>query len=152
MLSINKSVSNVPIVILVLFFILALVGFSDATYLAAKHFKGEEINCSLLNGCTKVTTSVYSTVAGIPISLFGSFYYLTFILGLVLYWDIRNGKILYWLSLFTVSGFIVSLILFGIQALILNAYCLYCIVSAIICTLLFILGMWILKYKDNGSN
>ncbi|OHA32010.1 MAG: hypothetical protein A2928_00260 [Candidatus Taylorbacteria bacterium RIFCSPLOWO2_01_FULL_45_15b] len=42
-------------------------------------------------------------------------------------------------------GFLVSLLLLYVQAFVLHAYCLYCLLSAGTSTLLFILGMAILR-------
>lgn len=51
------------------FLILGFLGFLDATYLTVKHYLGTPINCSIFEGCEKVTTSQYATVGGVPVSV-----------------------------------------------------------------------------------
>jgi uncharacterized membrane protein len=59
--------------------VVSFLGFLDATYLAAKHYLGAPIACSIFEGCEKVTTSQYAAVFNIPVALLGALYYLLFL-------------------------------------------------------------------------
>ena len=133
------------------FIVVSLIGFLDATYLTTKHYLRTPINCSVFNGCEEVTTSKYSTVAGIPVALLGAIYYLTiFILGIA-YVDTKKEALAYFAARLTLIGFIVSLWLVYLQFFVLHALCLYCLVSAVTSTTLFVLGFFVLRLKNKTT-
>ncbi|KKS25085.1 MAG: Vitamin K epoxide reductase [Candidatus Jorgensenbacteria bacterium GW2011_GWF2_41_8] len=68
----------------------SLIGLADSSYLAAKHYLGSPINCSIFNGCEVVTTSPYSVILGVPVALFGVLYYFSFLLLTILYLDSKK--------------------------------------------------------------
>lgn len=120
---------------------LAMIGFADATFLTVEHYRGSIIPCSITTGCQVVTTSKYSTIGPVPIALMGGLYYLTvLILAAVLLEDRRRGW-WRWMPWLTASGFVFSLYLVALQAFVLNAFCLYCLVSAGTSTLIFIFSL-----------
>lgn len=126
----------------VVIFILSLIGFTDATYLTFKHFTGEGVVCSLVSGCDEVLTSDYATLGNtnIPLSILGSFYYLLiFILSVALI-DTRRTIFLKATTLLTLLGTLFSLILIYIQAFVIEAFCLYCLLSAATSLLILIFG------------
>ena len=131
-----------------LFALLSLVGVLDAGYLTVEHFRGQTPACNLLHGCEIVTTSTYSEVAGVPVARFGVFFYLV-ILGLsVYYFDKRNRETLTLLSRLTPLGLAAAVYFTSIQAFVLQAWCQWCIGSAITSTLLFLLGWYyLLRYR-----
>ena len=131
--------------ILAIFSLTALVGIADAAYLTAKHFAGVIPPCSLVNGCETVLTSPYATIGNIPISLVGALYYLSLFIACVIYFDAKNMRVLKVAAYFTTAGFLTSLILVTLQIFVIQALCLYCLASAATSTILFILGMIILK-------
>lgn len=142
----------------IIFLVVAVAGFIDAAYLTAFHYLGEVPPCSIVEGCEEVTTSRFSTLFGIPISLFGALYYLFFI-GLALaYIDTKNEKILFFASYASISGFLVSLFLLYLQVFVIKALCLYCIFSVATSTLLFLIGVYVLLlrykklYNTNDAN
>ncbi len=122
-------------------FVLSALGFIDATYLTIEHFMNRIPPCTLTSGCEKVLTSSYSSIFGIPVSLIGSLYYLVLLIALFVYFDLKSKKILYYASRFSVLGFIFSLYFVGIQIFALHSYCLYCLISAIISTCIFVVFM-----------
>jgi len=124
---------------------IALLGFADATYLSIEHLRGAVPNCTLLEGCDVVTTSAYSEIFGIPVALGGSFYYLTIFLLLAGFLDTKKETLLHIASMLTPLGFLFSAWFVYVQLIILEAICIYCMGSAISSTLLFLLGMMILK-------
>ncbi len=124
----------------------AVMGFFDASYLTAKHFLGGPIPCSIFKGCDTVTNSVYASIFGIPVALLGAIFYLTWLILIIWYLD-RGGeaikKNLIWLGS---AGFLFSIYFVGVQALVIKAFCLYCLISALTSTLLFILSL-ILRFR-----
>ena len=118
----------------------AFVGFIDATYLTVSNWLNGVTPCTLTEGCAIVTSSIYSTVAGIPISAFGMAFYLVAAILVLLY--VLNGvkkalDILFYLS---IGAFIFSLGLVYIQVFILQAFCLYCMISALTSTIIFLMS------------
>lgn len=119
----------------------SFIGFLDATYLTAQHYLGFELNCSLLRGCETVTTSEYSVVAGVPVALLGALYYFVMVIGMFVYFDLQDKRILRFLMWLTLFGFFASLWFLYLQVFVIKALCLYCLVSITTSTLLFIFGM-----------
>lgn len=136
--------------LVVIFLAATLAGFLDASYLTVKHYANATPPCSVLHGCETVLTSSYATIGKVPISLVGSAYYLVLFLLSVLFLDtkkeiiIRRAAQLTWIGLITSAGLV------SLQLFVIHAICLYCMASAIISTLLFILGMLILKRLNSG--
>lgn len=126
------------------FIILSLLGFLDATYLTIEHFQGTIPPCSVARGCETVLTSQFSTVGPIPVALLGALYYVTILIGTIIYLDIKNEMLFKGIARFTIFGLFASLYFFGLQWFILNAWCQYCLISALISTLLFIHGRYTL--------
>jgi uncharacterized membrane protein len=128
-------ISKWVVILLVTF---ALIGFFDSAYLTAEHYAGNIPPCFIATGCESVTTSVYSTVYGVPVALAGTIYYLLlFILsiGLLTGTDNKNLK---WISIISGLGFLSSAYFVYLQLFVINAICSYCMVSAITTTLIFL--------------
>ncbi len=136
-------------IVVSIFLVVSLIGFTDATYLTVEHYRGEIPPCGI-KGCEKVTTSEYSTFLGIPIALFGSLYYLFFFLMSVAFFDTKNKKILRILSSLSPIGFIMSVYFVVLQLFVIKAICLYCMLSIITSTILFITGMCYLFKKKHS--
>ena len=119
----------------------SFAGFLDAVYLTAEHYLGRVPPCTILNGCERVTTSVYSTVAGIPLALLGALYYLAvFILALIV---LDTGRLVFvrWIVALTTFGFLVSLGLVYLQLFVLHALCIYCLFSVLTTTIAFAVSL-----------
>lgn len=130
------------------FLILSFLGFLDATYLAVKHYLGTPINCSILEGCEKVATSPYATIGGTPVALLGAIYYIAMFLLIVAYFDTKRETILSFVARLTPIGFLASVWFVYLQLFVIKAICLYCIISAITSTALFILGLFVIKLQN----
>jgi uncharacterized membrane protein len=152
----TKPLRTLPSSLVIAILIIALVGFADATYLSVEHFMGVIPPCSITGGCEKVLTSSYAVVLGIPVSLVGSVYYLLIVIGSLIFLESKhvaklekhNSEILR-ISLFlTIPGFLASLWFTGAQIFIIHSYCAYCLGSAIITTILFVLTIIVFrKYR-----
>lgn len=138
--------------------LLSTLGLADSAYLTISHYEGGGVVCNVLNECDLVLTSHYSEIFGIPVALFGLFYYL---LILILSLCVSVTKSKYKKSKFSKVifiaspvGLIASLYFVSLQLFVIKAICTYCMVSAAISTLIFaisIFELYKLKFdkKDN---
>jgi len=119
--------------------VLALVGVGIGTYLTYIHYAGINPVCSIAHGCIKVQTSEWSKVRGVPVALIGLVGYVM-ILGSLLFLpgDLGRGASA-GLSLF---GFMYSAYLTYRELFSIHAICQWCVMSAIILTLLAIVTTW----------
>lgn len=124
-----------------LFLAVSFLGFLDATYLTAEHYLGLPLNCSVFEGCEQVVASKYATIGSIPVALFGAIYYLSIFLLTIFYLDTKRIVALVLAALLTPIGFLASLWFLYIQLFAINALCLYCIISLIGSTMLFLIGV-----------
>jgi dihydroorotate dehydrogenase subfamily 2 len=127
-------------IILIFLLILAAAGIIDSAYLTYEHFAVDSsVTCGfgIFNECGRVLQSVYSVVYGIPLALFGFIYYSTLFAALTAI-TLKDSKLVKFLLLIlTPIGVLTSLYLVYLQFFILNALCLYCMLSAIISLTLF---------------
>lgn len=137
----------IPRALVIIFLVLSFLGFLDATFLTVKHYLGLRIGCSLfnINGCDVVTKSPYAAIGPVPIALLGALYYVFIFVLAILYWDLKNEKIILFVARFSIVGFAISLMLVFLQIFVIKAICLYCMGSAVTSTLIFLLGLNVLK-------
>ncbi len=119
----------------------SLIGLLDATYLTIQHYRDFWLDCGPLLNCDEVMGSQFATISGIPLALLGALYYLAVFLMVVAYYDREHRCILSIIANLTVLGFVASLILVYLQVFIIRAFCLYCLLSAVSSTGLFVLAM-----------
>ena len=123
--------------------ILAFVGMVDALYLSIKRNAGP-IPCHVTRGCTDVLTSKYSEIASIPLSWFGvAFYVVMFSLAVFKIFEDPKRPVQWltgWIFYLAGAALVVSALLVGIQAFILNAFCEYCLLSAALVLTMFLLA------------
>lgn len=128
-----------------IFIVVGLLGFLDSSYLTLEHFRGTIPPCSIAHGCATVLTSSYSIIAGVPVALLGALYYLSILIGTIIYLDTKSNVILKRVAQVTILGLLASLYFFGLQWLVIKAWCQYCLVSISTSTLLFIHGRYVLR-------
>src|SRR5213594_2720619 len=120
---------------------LAFLGMIDTLYLSVKRGAGP-IPCTITGGCEDVLNSRFSEIGGIPLSWIGLVFYLTVFSCAV--FELSGAghplRFVFWLAL---AGFSVSLVLFGIQAFVIHAFCEYCLGSAVLVTSIFFLSAWL---------
>jgi uncharacterized membrane protein len=124
-------------------FILACLGFLDATYLLVYKFTGNTGMCWGSGGCHDVNFSPYSELGGIPVSLFGMIAFLT-IAGILLSESRiiivkENGA----LAIFGISlaGVAFTGYLTWLEIYVIHAICPFCVAAAVIIALIFILAL-----------
>ena len=118
--------------------ILALAGVGVALYLSVVHYAHQPIACNGIGDCEYVNSSEYAKVAGIPVAVLGALAY-GVIAALTVLWRLRNDAMLLlsaWGLAFASFGF--SIYLTYIELEVLEAICVYCVVSASIVTALFV--------------
>lgn len=127
-----------------LLLIFAFLGFLDATFLAIQHFQNSIPPCTT-GGCETVLTSSFATIGNVPLSLIGSVFYGSVLLLTGIFLTLRTKHYALSSLLFALctAGFIVGLILIGIQAFILHSWCYYCLFSELIDFLLFDTSWWL---------
>ncbi|MBI4032388.1 vitamin K epoxide reductase family protein [Candidatus Berkelbacteria bacterium] len=115
--------------------LVALLGFADATYLTLEHYLGQIPPCTT-SGCETVLTSQYAAIAGVPVALLGALYYLAVILLAIGAIPVDSAARRGLLRTIVSTGFVASLGFLYLQAFVINAYCLYCLGSLAITTIL----------------
>ena len=133
------------------FLVLSLIGFADATFLTVEHYRGVLVPCSLIEGCEKVLTSDYAEIGGLPVAFIGSIYYLAIFLLTFLFLTRGQKRLLLAAGRLAVLGFIVSLGFVFLQLFVIKAVCLYCLASAVISTTLFVLFLILIKSKRQDT-
>jgi uncharacterized membrane protein len=116
--------------------LLSFLGLVDTLYLGIK--RGKPVPCTITTGCEEVLNSRYSAVAGIPISWFGFAFYLSVFSAAAFARfgdDERLLRLVFWPAL---AAFLISLGLVAIQHFVLQAYCQYCLGSAVLSTLILV--------------
>lgn len=120
----------------IILLLLSLVGFFDSSYLTILHYRNVIPPCSITFGCETVLTSQFAAILGIPISLFGSLFFLALILLLLL--KITRNIFFNYFKLLTLVGLAVAIVLFYIQAFVLHAFCQYCLLVEAVILAIFI--------------
>jgi uncharacterized membrane protein len=107
----------------------ALVGLVDSVYLTVHHLTAVPVPCSIIDGCETVLTSPYAEIAGIPLAAFGAVaYFAAFSLALLaafgnrLMWTLFGAQVIV-MALFTTW-------LIYLQAVVIGAFCQFCLLSA----------------------
>jgi uncharacterized membrane protein len=131
--------------------VLALLGLADAAYLTITHYTGGSVSCSVLHGCEQVLTSKYATFSGIPVAAFGAAYYSAIFL-LSYYYRLSGNKALWrLLQAGVATGLIVTLILLYLQLAVIRAVCQYCMLSAILTTMIAVIIL-LMSFRNKTSN
>lgn len=141
--------SKIPSWILWAIIALALVGFTDSAFLLAKRVSGAPIPCFITSGCDTVSKSPYSVLFGVPLSAWGILFYLGIGFLSLLYVDTKSLLVAKLIPLATTLGFISSAYFIYIQKFKIGALCIYCILSAVVSTMLFALGVAMYRKVKN---
>ena len=118
--------------------VVSLIGLADSIYLAVEHVSGRSVRCTIVSGCSEVLSSPYASVGGIPLALIGAVaYFVVFSLATLAAFGYKvAGKLL---AFVVASMFLTTLWLFYLQAVVIKAFCQYCLLSAAVTLVLSIL-------------
>ena len=119
--------------------VLAVIGLAVASYLTYVHYAGIKPACTAGESCTKVQTSVYSKLAGVPVALIGLLGYIA-ILGSLLVRETETSR--FATAALTLGGFGFSAYLTYREVFTLEKICEWCVSSAVIVTILMCLAVW----------
>lgn len=118
---------------------LTVLGLGVASYLTYVHYAGIKPTCTAGESCTKVQTSQYSKLAGVPVALIGLIGYVTILASLL---APENETSRFTTVALTVVGFGFSAYLTARELFSIHAICEWCVSSAVIMTVLTCLSIW----------
>ena len=124
--------------------VLSLAGLALATYLSVEHVTGGEAACVVSEGCGDVTSSEYAVLLGVPVAFIGVAGYAALLLGTLAYLGLDSppSALAYALVAMAVIGEGLTAYFVYTQAFRIQAYCVYCLVSAAIMTSAFALTVY----------
>jgi len=144
----GSAVARLP----VLAAVVALGGVADAVFLTVHHYTGEKVPCSIVAGCEQVLTSSYAEIWGVPLAAFGALAYFTaFSLAILAAFGNRSMWKIFGAQVVLMAIFTAWLVY--LQAVVIEAFCQFCLVSAAITlTLLsiFIVSKLLSKTQHNS--
>lgn len=130
---------------------LSLIGLADALYLVVSAYTDTPLVCGIIEGCNDVAKSPYSRIFGIPMAVYGTFYYLiALLLSLaIVQWGSTRARqlMLKWAAV----GVLFSLYTVYLQAIVIDAWCLYCVISEVVTILLLTCSLLLGRKEMNKS-
>lgn len=147
------------VIVTLLIIVASLVGIADASYLTYQKSQASPPPCHPVFKCADVLNSPWSSIGPVPLPLLGvAFYVSVLISGIAYYLGLTHVKIgsrqvpmsgvLIGLGIF---GSLFSLYLVTIMGIILKAWCLYCLISAVNCLILAVLTTTLYLSDRKGS-
>ncbi len=131
---------------------ISFLGLLISGYLLISYVSPEPIPCLSGGGCQTAQLSKYSSFLGIPTPAYGIAFYL--VLGVLgaLWSDTTKKKVLPLLVFLVGSGFAVSAFLTYVEAFVIEAWCSWCVASALLVLLASIITiLLILDDKKQSS-
>jgi len=134
------------ILIRIAIFVLGLCGFMVARHIYKhKNDNKNPLVCPIQFDCHTVVHSDYSKLFGIPVEILGMIYYMTISFAYLFFIFTDNVvpmTLVGFIILLSFLAFLFSVYLIAVQIFILKKGCSWCIVSAFICLLIFILTIF----------
>jgi len=127
---------------------LSLAGIGVAGYLSYTHLFELPVICGASQGCDLVAQSVYAKMFGIPVAVFGLLAYIALLVLLVARRRVSENLEAYvTLGVFGISllGVLFSAYLTYLEIFVILAVCMWCVASAIIMSVLFVLSILEMK-------
>ena len=122
----------------------ALFGVAVGSYLTFIHFAHLKPLCLSSGGCEVVQSSTYSAFVGIPVALIGLLGYIAIIGSM--YIPGENGR--FTTACLALVGFGFSVYLTYLELFVIKAICQWCVVSAILMTILAVLTVMRLLHEE----
>lgn len=116
----------------------SLIGLADAIYLTVEHLSGRSVRCTIVKGCSEVLSSPYATLNGIPLAGVGAVAYFTVFSAATLaaFGYKGAGKFAAFVAGFM---FLFTIWLVYLQAFVIKAFCQFCLLSALVTTVMTVL-------------
>ncbi len=127
--------------------VVSFVGIADASYLAHAAYTGSALNCAILDGCNTVAQSPYSRVFGVPLAYFGLLYYIVALTISASLLSVSGPRMHLAMFLWAIAGVLFSAYFMYLQYFVIEAVCLYCVISATATALLLIFS-FLLQRKE----
>ncbi|MCL5670959.1 MAG: thioredoxin domain-containing protein [Acidobacteria bacterium] len=128
----------------ILLMALSLVGLFDSIYLMWEYTSPANPMVCMGGGCDAVRASAYAHLGGLPVPLYGVFMYGFLVLLLFLFPLLPTAfarLTQYIVLLISGAAFLFSVYLTGIEAFVLHAWCMWCVLSALLVTAIFLLSI-----------
>lgn len=125
--------------------LLGIFGFGLALFIRHKKAGREKMVCYIGQDCDAVVHSEYSRFLGMPIEIVGMLYYALVAVSYFIFLvtpDIAAMPAVFWVLALTTAAFLFSLYLTFIQGFVLREWCEWCLVSAFLCSVIFVLALW----------
>jgi uncharacterized membrane protein len=119
--------------------VLTVLGLVVASYVTYVHYAGIKPACTAGESCTKVQTSRYSELLGVPVALIGLIGYVA-ILASLLAPEGETSR--FATAALTLGGFAFSVYLTYREVFSIHAICEECVSSAIVMTIMVCLSVW----------
>ena len=120
-----------------LILILSIFGILITAYISIAHLSKKQVICPIAKkSCNIVLDSKYSKTLGVKNEFIGLIYYILIIIAV---FAIQSNSIIQIAKIVSGLAALYSIILFGIQIKIIKSYCFWCITTAVINVLLFVL-------------
>ena len=124
--------------------LISLAGLADSIYLTIEHISGRSVKCTIVSGCSEVLSSPYATVGGFPLALIGAAaYFSVFSLATLAAFEYKLAGTL--LTLLVALMFLTTLWLFYLQAFVIGHFCQFCLLSAVVTTILTLMVLFVRK-------
>jgi uncharacterized membrane protein len=127
--------------------LVSLVGLADAIYLTVEHLAGRSVQCTITSGCSEVLSSPYASVRGFPLAAIGALaYFVVFSLATLAAFGYGGaGKLL---TLVVGAMFLTTLWLLYLQAFVIGHFCQFCLLSALVTTILTVLVIAAMRLSE----
>ena len=138
-------------IVRVVLVVLALAGSLISFYLTLTHYRDLIPPCYVTSGCESVVTSRYATVLGIPLALIGTLYFVVmFYLGIALTTGHR-GLVVRAYDLLAFGGVLAAAALVLLQAVVLRAYCTFCLAIEAIVLLIWLGSLAVTSSRGDAT-
>jgi uncharacterized membrane protein len=124
--------------------LISLIGLADSIYLTVEHLSGRSVQCTIVSGCSEVLSSPYASVRGVPLAMLGAIAYFT-VFSLATLAAFGYPWVSKLLALLVAIMFAMTLWLLYLQAFVIGHFCQFCLLSALVTTVLLVLVTAALK-------
>lgn len=129
-----------------LLIVASVTGLLDSSFLFYKYLNASPIDCLLFDGCNTVAQSSYSRPLGIPLPAVGILFYACVLALLAIYLRLRTALFKDLLLLAGIAGFLFSLFFIYLQGFIIQAFCVYCLISAAAATAVLCAALYVREH------
>jgi uncharacterized membrane protein len=125
-------------------FMLSLVGVCVSAYLLQSYMRHSELLC-LNQGCEIVRNSVYSSIYGVPVPLYGLIGMAVILIITILQTVQFKKERIYVLAIVSTLGFISVGWLTYAELFLIHALCMWCVIEAVLMTVIFVISISLSK-------